>query len=470
MKVIKIELVPDKIIPELKRLKFSVENKPLKDVLLCGLHPLILLNSYQYNYSSYADHTIKLMSEHIVRNLNKDENMTDNYKEFCYKLYVPVHYACWYDKPKYDENGIPWELNEISERLYFIKAFSYSKLVQIATKSVKERWNHKLAKSILTVSQGDFNSVRKFIKQFDKNVVLKGWQDLDNYNLSTILSVNDFKEYTKTIINCGLETLNFRLEDSIKIFVTKDGYLSFKPRIEQFTLKIPRRDIELHYNCHLKKDNTIMLIPNIAQIDERKKYLSFAKSIIGKKRYCFSLDIEKTERLLKTGKISFPNLNYEEAETLTESKADVRDDVKVNAFEAGLIVDDSYTNYSLASILRDYGEKVSGVKEELINRIVKLIVRLYNKSKDELDKYFTTKFIMVDSISCSRNSEEPIYFNPQIRKGSLKQSVISLYILKHLRAKRILSSEWENTSYSVEELANALINRKVTLNGSFVKV
>lgn len=466
MKVIKVELVPDKIIPEFKRLKFIVENKSLKDILLRGLHPYIVRNDR--GYGSSLNYTSQAMIKSIKHRLNEDKNMID-YKDYCSKFYEGGNYNSWYNIKLYDESGIPEDLNRISESLYFVNEFSYDKLVKIVTKSVKERWDYKLAKNILTSSKGEFNNVRRFLKQFDKNIVLRKWCDLNNYDLSTILSVDDFKDYNKTIINHGLKALNFRYEYAIKDFVTEDGYLSFKPRIEQFTLKINKGDICLFYNCHLKKNNKIRFIPDIENIDDRKEYLSFADSIVQNKRYCFSLDIEKTERLLKTAEISFPNLNYEEAETLTESKADVREDIRVNAFEAGLIVDDEYTNYSLASILRDYGEKVSGVKEELINRIVKLLVRLYNKSKYELDKYFTTKFIRVDSISCSRSSEEPTYFNPQIRNGSLKQSVISIYILKHLRAKRILSSEWENTSYSVEELANALINRKVILNGSFMK-
>ena len=136
-------------------------------------------------------------------------------------------------------NGIPKDLDQISRNLYFVNEFSYDKLVKIVTQSVKVRWNHKLAKNILTSSQRGFSDVRRFLKQFDKNIVLRRWSDLDNYNLSTILSVDDFKDYNRTIINYGLDALNFRYEYAIEDFVTEDGYLSFKPRIEQFTLKIP---------------------------------------------------------------------------------------------------------------------------------------------------------------------------------------------------------------------------------------
>jgi len=45
-----------------------------------------------------------------------------------------------------------------------------------------------------------------------------------------------------------------------------------------------------------------------------------------------------------------------------------------------------------------------------------------------------------------------------------------MFAMKHLRADRILDPAYDNTAYSEDALARALLNRQVMLQGTFVTV
>ena len=51
----------------------------------------------------------------------------------------------------------------------------------------------------------------------------------------------------------------------------------------------------------------------------------------------------------------------------------------------------------------------------------------------------------------------------------LRGTVISMFVMKHLRADRILDPGYENTAYSEDDLARALLKRQVMLQGTFVR-
>ncbi len=44
-----------------------------------------------------------------------------------------------------------------------------------------------------------------------------------------------------------------------------------------------------------------------------------------------------------------------------------------------------------------------------------------------------------------------------------------MFVMKHLRADRILDPAYENTAYTEDDLARALLNRQVMLQGTFVR-
>ena len=123
------------------------------------------------------------------------------------------------------------------------------------------------------------------------------------------------------------------------------------------------------------------------------------------------------------------------------------------------------TNGTLAKLLREYGEKVSGIKEELAGRLAELLVKLYKESEAALTDFFKPGFVRLNGV----HGPHPEVFEPPIRDGGLRHSVVALYILKHLRGSRILSPDWENTGYSVEDLAKALIERRVSVEGVFAQ-
>jgi hypothetical protein len=121
-------------------------------------------------------------------------------------------------------------------------------------------------------------------------------------------------------------------------------------------------------------------------------------------------------------------------------------------------------------------EKVSGTKAEMVKRIAGVCVKLYEKHKRKLRKLFKGRYVRLsctttDPARCFDAKLEPCSASgDDITDTPLKATVISICIMKHLRADRILDAAYKNTAYSTDDLARALLSRHVMLNGCFVRV
>jgi hypothetical protein len=51
---------------------------------------------------------------------------------------------------------------------------------------------------------------------------------------------------------------------------------------------------------------------------------------------------------------------------------------------------------------------------------------------------------------------------------ALRGTVVSMFVMKHLRADRILDPAYENKACVLEDLARTLLSRQVMLQGTFV--
>jgi hypothetical protein len=115
----------------------------------------------------------------------------------------------------------------------------------------------------------------------------------------------------------------------------------------------------------------------------------------------------------------------------------------------------------------------------MVKRIAGVCVGLYEKHEGKLKKLFVKmaaggRFVRLNPYStvdgrCFDTDLEPRYGGSGAADTPLKGTVISMFVMKHLRADRILDPTYENTSYSAEDLARALLNRQVALQGTFVK-
>jgi len=478
MQVIKVNPVRDKEVPEFSRLRFETAERPLRDVLLRGLHPLGLAR----DFSSERDS--RYLPEAVVRKLNEDKNEIPGLAEFehCVDVSAPVR---GYDyRPQ--ERPVLDDLANIAINLYFVDELSYSELVEIGRKRLAEHWGHPTAKALLTRKYSAFNDQRRFLKSRFKKAKLSSRKDFEKYDLGSILKIEDFAADDKLLVDLGVPgPVNFRRWGAIEDFTTSDGFLSLVPGIRYFDMRIlpPAEDEPLrnyvHYSCRLQ-DGRVRCIPEMNLGDHRncrKRAQAITAALApGGGRYCFTLEIEEIERLFEeepdsahcTADVRFPSLNYEgtgDAEP-SPSLASIQPDVRLQRFEARYMVNAEYTNRALADALREYGEKVSGTKEELLESLVPLLARLYREAEREMARYFRRGFIRLNG----QDSRGALAFEPNISNGPLKHSVVALYVIKHLRGSRILSPAWENTSYSVEDLARALVEKRVSADGVFVKV
>ena len=88
MKVLRRTLVPDESVPEFRRLRFEVADRPLREVLLNGLHPLGLARWFS------SDRDNSSLAEVFADRLNGEEDGHAQLKEFGHSHEVKPPAAC----------------------------------------------------------------------------------------------------------------------------------------------------------------------------------------------------------------------------------------------------------------------------------------------------------------------------------------------------------------------------------------
>ena len=476
MKVLKAVLVPNESIPEFKRLRFEVVERPLREVLLNGLHPLGLASGFGGHRDGSG------LAEAVAERLNGEENVLAGLKDVGHSFGVKPparQYRYGYESRQSDKDDALEALEHVGNDLYFVERLGYPELVEVARRRLARNWSHAIARELLTKKFWAFNDQRRFLKARSGKVKLRSREQMDDYDLGEILSIEDFRDADKLLVEHGIPgVVNFRNCKAVRNFTTADGLVSLVPRISHFEMRIyenvnghPMRfGGHVRYTCQLQ-DGRIRLLPEMKLTDDkdcRERARAIAAELAHGGRYCFMLEIEKLEALLGRAEIRFPNLTYSKTNggQADLPRATFRTDVGAGTFVVGPVATDHLTNGMLAKLLREYGKKVSGTKDELAERLTELLVRLYKKSEKVLDRYFKQGFVRLNGAG---GGPRPDVFEPPIKDGGLRHSIVALYVLKHLRGSRILSSDWENTAYSVEDLAKALVERRVSVDGVFVK-
>ncbi|NUM55519.1 MAG: SAP domain-containing protein [Candidatus Hydrogenedentes bacterium] len=184
-------------------------------------------------------------------------------------------------------------------------------------------------------------------------------------------------------------------------------------------------------------------------------------------KYVFQTTMDKLTDMVErnAGGPSFPSLNYVTPVDTPVAPAEV-DASRVKAFHVARFPTSACTSDQLKGILREYGASQTGNKEELATKFAALAANTYEKKRHELDEFFSAhRFVRVDS-SPQNSTGFPILDGPQY----LRNLVLAMYALRHLRGNAILESAHENTTYGIQELALALVFGKIFLTGGFVPV
>ena len=134
----------------------------------------------------------------------------------------------------------------------------------------------------------------------------------------------------------------------------------------------------------------------------------------------------------------------------------VRQDAPYNCKTSGDII---------KGILQKEGIAMTGRKEELLDKLAKLAVLEYQDQNDTLTEYFgRNRFVRVDHETKEGTSSFPV-----LKDSLLRNLVLTMYAMMHLRGTVILEPDYINDTYTLEDMAKALIEKRVNLEGFFVK-
>lgn len=461
----KLWLEQDKDIPRFKRLHFKEVEVPIIKLMKEGIHPYGALKEETYGDPSH-------IVEKILSIINNNEFFPKELAQFEYCHEIE---RCSYNYFYESESKLDANLNYIKENIYFVGDIPYLELIKIAKERIKKIWSHRVAKSLAQAVYPYFGDLRAFLKQKDNSVKLSGYRDVDKYRLDRILSPGAFFDRENVLVSKALPIVNFRACSIIEDMTTPEGYLSLIDEITDFRISLLGEECgkwkcsdQLVYNC-TRKGDVIHLIPDLED-DEKKRAL--AKSISSRwgengGKYCFSMALEKLNEMNEVlqPKIGFPLLNYTEKPIEATSSVKLKEK-KLVVFSIGKFVNKDSTNGQIISILRHYKMKVTGKKEELIERLANLIVETYEKEEGKLDAFFSSnRFIRVPDASYS---DDTVF---EVRGDTpLKNMLLTMYALKHLRGNTILERSHVNNSFEHIEGARALLNKDVTLSGIFLRI
>jgi len=458
MYTFKLWLEPDQQISQFKRLAFEKLDMSVEDVLLKGIHPWTNKNT--------SHNVIKK----VTKLLNSEEMNIPELKEFDYCFEFKNYSDNYYHQ---QINHFEKVLNNIKESIFFVEKLNYPELLSIAKKCLQDKWDHHTVYELLSRIYYDFNPMRSFLKKKDKNIKLAGYRDIAKYDLSQVLTLDDFEGEEKIIISEGLPIINFRSEEFIKQITNEDNVLRLTSSISEFQLNFKcQADGYYHslitYNCK-RTGNMIRLLPSIDQKrSTRKQALENAeKWHLDNGKYCFTVDIDTVEQMITDQRwsIEFPNLNYQGKNEQEQSRANLKDD-HISRFAIGNYINSGSTGDSLKAVLKNHGVSMTGTKKKLIDKLASLAASTYQTKQWQLDNYFgQNRFINVEYLCASK----PKYF-PLLEDHDLRNLVLAMYTIKHLRGNTILEASHCNNTYDLITLAKSLICKEVRVDGTFVRV
>lgn len=139
---------------------------------------------------------------------------------------------------------------------------------------------------------------------------------------------------------------------------------------------------------------------------------------------------------------------------------------RVSAFFIGGFYDRKSNSETLKEILREHGVSMTGNKDALLRKLAELAAREYAGRSVEMDAFFTEhRFVRISALPPKCERLPVLEDQPMLRN-----LLLTMYAMKHLRGNAILDTAHENNTYTEEQLALALIEGKVGFTGSFLRV
>ena len=373
----------------------------------------------------------------------------------------------------YYENKSRFEhtLEYLGKWMYFVENMPYLALLDMARDHLRSKWDHKLARQLAERVHPSFQDLRRFLKSKNCKLKLAGYDDLDRYDLGRVLSLDDFEGRDAVLLNNAFPFLNFRRASSLRQVTDSRGRLRLVPEITKLTLTTARYSLErAHLAWHVERNRDKCLIRPAVGASEAKR--AVARELAeawrtDKGRLCFCTSLDKLIAMVEQGHVvpSFPSLSYTHEGRSPRATAELNHD-QVESYCIGAIFGRGCTGEQLKDVLRMYGVSTTGDKATLLGKIAKLAADQYQVRLGEMNGFFQThRFVRMEKIP-SRAQAFPLLEDDRV----LRNLMLAAYAMKHLRGNAVLDPDHENTTYSVRDLMQALLEGRVGLSGAFLPV
>jgi hypothetical protein len=457
MRTFKLWLINDPDIPGFKKLAWDVVEVEIRDVLEQGIHP-------------WGDRdTCRTLMERFLQVLNDDRF---NIPELADLGYCDA-FASHTNHYRGEQNQFEELLSRINQSVRFVGSLGYRQMLDLARQQLRQNWNHRLVRQLIGRIYYNFNDLRGFIKSVNKGVKLRSYDDLNNYDLARVLALEDFEAEDSVLISEGLPVTNFRPESWLTEVTNSEGLLKLTESIDDFELYPPNTPTgyghsRLIYHGSRRK-NEIRLTPTL---NNNRAVRTEARNLARRWRtddgtYCFTTDISKLTEMLADGdmQIRFPRLDYVRKRDPAVSTAQLNGSA-LPRYSIGRFVTARCSGDTIKGILRRYQVPMTGTKEVLLEKLSALACQQYRKHKEEMGDFFRqNRCIKVGGGSGCKSERFPV-----LEEVELRNLLLTMFALKHLRGNAILDATYENDTLDCLALAQSLIKEEISLSGVFLEV
>ena len=456
----RLSFEPDEHIPEFRRLRWEVVKAPIRDVLLKGIHPWMGTNGS----NSDVHHSLP---EAFLHRVNQEEFKIPALESFGYCGDASVAYGYAWSKSSHFEKV----LEIVHDGICFVDDLTYAELLEIAKRRLRQIWTHSIVVDLARAACGCFQELRQFLKKKDKSLKLSGYEDLDQYDMSKVLKLEDFEQRDSLIISHATYTLNLRRTSFLRSVTDEQGRLRLAPEIRDVTLTENVKGPDyVHLVWHVARTGSAFRFrPDLADANnKRDKARAFAaRWRTDRGSLCFTTSMEKLAEMVESSVVSpsFPSLNYSNPQEGPAANALVEPS-NVSAFHIGRFVAHGTTGDQLKQVLRQYEVPMTGNKDQLLAKLAELAAEKYQETIEILNEHFSRHRYARIQASPNKTAEFPVLENLPY----LRNLVLTMYAIKHLRGNAILEATHQNNTYTEKELALALLTGKVSLTGAFLRV
>ena len=455
LETFRLWLEPDRDIPQFRRLRWGTTHVPIQDVLLNGIHP-----------SNGVDQHSTL-GEAVLRIINEESALVPELVQFGYSSEVNVN------------SGYTWEktsrftrvIEAIHDGTCFVDDLPYLELLNTAKEIMRSQWTHTNVREMARGAHPGFQELRQFLKSRDKQIKLSSYDDVDQYDLARVLTLDDFASRDNLIISQAISTLNFRKTSILNKVTDEQGRLRLVPEIRQVTLTgTSLNPDQAPVVWRVAREGSLWRFhPDIGDARAKRQHARefAARWRTDEGRLCFTTTTGKLVEMVESNAVepSFPTLNYNSA-VPGPTASTVVGSSHVTAFHIGRYVQAGTTGDHLKDILHQYEVSMTGNKDQLVQKLATLAAVKYRERLPQMDGFFSGNRFIRLRCAPSTAAEFPLLDD----LAYLRNLVLTMYAIKHMRGDAILEASHENNAYTEDELAFALLTGKVSLSGAFLRV